>query len=59
MSVPSHPQPATSEARWAMLADAVSDHEKRIRKVERVLYAVAGAASGSTGTWITIIMTRR
>jgi hypothetical protein len=58
MSTPSHPRPVTSET-LAVLADVVSDHEKRIRKVERVLYAVAGAASGSTGTWVTMLLTRR
>lgn len=41
------------------LAQIVSDHEKRLRKVERVLWAVAGAVSGSTGTWVTFVLTRR
>lgn len=43
----------------AIIADLVKDHEKRIRRIERIVYALAGAASGGTGTWITIIMTRR
>ena len=42
-----------------VLARIVRDHEKRIRKVERILWAVAGAASGSTGTWLGIMMSRR
>lgn len=41
-----------------VLAEVVQDHEKRIRRVERVLWAVAGAA-GSSGVWMTIVMTRR
>lgn len=49
------PQASTGE----MLAAIVRDHEKRIRRMERVLYALAGAASGGTGTWLTIIVTRR
>lgn len=51
-----HSQPATTDG---MLAQLIADHEKRIRKLERYLYAAAGAASGCTGTWLTIIMARR
>lgn len=42
-----------------MLAQLVADHEKRIRWLERLLYTAAGTASGSTGTWLIIIMSRR
>lgn len=48
-----HPQMPTSEA-LAVLAAAVSDHEKRLRWIERVLYTIAGALSGSGGVWFTV-----
>lgn len=50
---------AIPQSNQDVLAQIVSDHEKRIRRLERIAYALAGAASGGTGTWITIIMTRR
>jgi hypothetical protein len=40
----------------------VPDHEKRIRKLERFCFALAGAAmpgSAAAGTWIGIMMTHR
>lgn len=43
----------------AMLASLVRDIDKRLTKVERALWMAAGASLGTSGTWITIAMTRR
>lgn len=51
----SPPQPSIDPT----LAKIVRNHEKRIGRLERILYYLAGAASGCTGTWLTVIMSRR
>lgn len=43
----------------AILASIANDHEKRLRWLERLVWTLACCASGGTGTWLTIIMTRR
>lgn len=48
--------PAQQPVTDPVLAKIVRNHEKRIGRLERILYYVGGALSGSTGTWLGIMM---
>lgn len=44
----------------ALLTTIVTNLDKRLTKIERIVWTSAGAAAGASGgTWVTILMTRR